>query len=87
MALVRRMNVTLEIEDDLIDSYLDKGYNVIDDTGKVIVEAIPNDLGQLRMLVIKYRQEIKELKEKLGAVENEPVKETKRRSRKHTVEE
>lgn len=61
MALVQKLNVVLTIDDDRVKEYLNKGYNVIDNSGRVIKEAMPNDLNQLKLLVAKYKKENEEL--------------------------
>lgn len=62
MAIVERCNVVLEIADDDIQRYLNMGYSVTDGHGHVLQRAMPNDVGELRALVVKYEAEIKELK-------------------------
>ena len=80
MALVQKLNVVLTVEDELVNAYLDKGYNIIDENGRVIKESIPNDPNQLKMMVAKLKKENEELKAKLAEKEIaskkvEPVKE------------
>lgn len=69
MAKVRRANVILDIKDSEIDFYLTKGFNVIDEVGNVIREAIPNDATALKAAYYKHIDEIKALK-----AENEKLK-------------
>ena len=81
---VRRGNVILEIEDDAdnVQRYLDKGYSLIDqETEEVIKEAIPNDVNELRALVVKQRKTIEELQAKLNEKEA-PEKPAKRSKKK-----
>lgn len=88
MPLVKKLNVVLTIDDELVDSYMSKGYDVIDNSGKVIRAAMPNDLNQLKLLVAKYEKENKALKEKIAELEakGEPVVEAPKRGRKKAVE-
>ena len=65
MALVQKLNVVLTIDDELIDTYLNKGYNIIDESGRVIKEAMPDDPNQLKMMVAKYKKENEQVKEDL----------------------
>lgn len=65
MALVQKLNVVLTVEDDLINTYLNKGYNIIDEYGRVIQEAMPDDPNQLKLMVAKYKKENEELKAKI----------------------
>jgi regulator of replication initiation timing len=70
MAFVQRANVILEVADDDIQYYYQKGYNQIDEkTGKVILEAIPTDISVLRAKYMEHLKEIKELQ-----AENEDLK-------------
>lgn len=73
MAIVERGNVVQKVKDSEIDRYLDMGYNVIDENGKVIKACIPTDLGALRAAYISHTEtikrqqaEIEELKAKLS---------------------
>lgn len=69
---VRRANVVLDIRPDEKARYMEMGYSVIDaNTGKVIEEALSNDVNTLRTEVISLRKvlaekdrEIAELKAK-----------------------
>lgn len=70
MALVRKLNVVLTIDDDRVKEYLNKGYSVIDNSGKVIMEAVPNDLNQLKLLVAKYKAENEKLLARIGELES-----------------
>ena len=69
MALVQKLNVVLTIDDELIDTYLNKGYNIIDESGRVIKEAMPDDPNQLKMMVAKYKKENEELKAKIAELQ------------------
>lgn len=71
MPLVQKLNVVLEVSDAQLERYIDKGYDVIDDNGQVIKEAIPNDLNKLQITVVKQKQEIAALKEKIAKLEAE----------------
>ena len=48
MAQVRRANVELTIKDSEINRYLDMGFDVIDQYGRVEKTAIPTDVATLR---------------------------------------
>ena len=79
---VRRANVILQIEDDAdnIQRYLDKGYSLIDQkTEEVIKEAIPNDVNELRALVVKQQKTIEELQAKLAGDKEKPSKRSKKK--------
>lgn len=74
MAIVERGNVVLEVSDDDIQRYIDKGYNLTDGHGTVIIKAIPNQVGELQSLVLKQEQEIEELKKLLEEYKSNIVK-------------
>lgn len=73
MIKVQRANVILSIRSDEKEEYMQKGYSVIDDTtGKIIEEAISNDVNFLQKQVKEYRKtisakdaEIKKLKSEI----------------------
>lgn len=59
---VRRANVTLQVDADQKDYYMERGYSVIDSSGTVLEEAMPNDVGQLQLLVTELREELAKYK-------------------------
>lgn len=66
MALVKKLNVELTVDDEFVDSYINKGYSVINEAGHVIREAVPNDLAQLKILVTKQKEEIAKLEAEIA---------------------
>lgn len=92
MATVRRANVVLRIDDNLIDTYVARGFNVIASDGTVLREAVPTDISTLQGAWVSMKNEIKALKaeiERLKESTEKPVEEEKprRKSTKKTVEE
>jgi hypothetical protein len=92
MATVRRANVVLRIDDNLIDTYVARGFNVIASDGTVLREAVPTDIHTLQGAWVSMKNEIKALKaeiERLKESTEKPVEEEKprRKSAKKTVEE
>ena len=76
---VRRANVVLDIRPDEKARYMEMGYSVIDtNTGKVIEEALSNDVNTLRTEVISLRKALaekdKEIAELKSKAENKPKK-------------
>lgn len=61
MIKVRKGNVILRVEDYAEQHYIDLGYNVIDENGKVLKSALPNNIGELRKLYVEQKQKIEEL--------------------------
>lgn len=61
MVRIERGNVVLKVQEHEVQRYLKLGYNVTDETGKVLTEAIPNDLGTLQKHYIESKKKIEEL--------------------------
>ena len=55
---VRRANVVLDIRPDEKARYMEMGYSVIDEKGKVLEAALPNDVNALKSEVEKLRKEL-----------------------------
>ena len=94
VATVRRNNEVLKIATYLVPSYLELGYDVIGEGGKVLQRAVPTDPVQLKAEFVKKEAEIKALKEKIADLEKQlaeattPVVEEKkpRKSKKSDAE-
>ena len=63
---VKNGNVILDVMEDEKDYYMNKGYSVIDEKGKVVEEAMSQDVASLQLQVIQLKQEIADLKAKLA---------------------
>ena len=61
MVRIERGNVVLKVQEHEVQRYLKLGYNVTDSTGKVLQEAIPNDLGTLQKHYVEHKRKIEEL--------------------------
>jgi methyl coenzyme M reductase subunit D len=61
MVRIERGNVVLKVQEHEVQRYLKLGYNVTDDTGKVLKEAIPNDFGVLQRHYVESKKRIEEL--------------------------
>ena len=61
MVRIERGNVVLKVQEHEVQRYLKLGYNVTDNTGKVLQEAIPNDLGTLQRHYVDSKKRIEEL--------------------------
>ena len=48
MLKVKRANVVLRINDTEKQHYLDKGYSILDENGKVVEAAVPKNLAALK---------------------------------------
>ena len=61
MVRIERGNVVLKVQEHEVQRYLKLGYNVTDDNGNVLKEALPNDLGVLQKYYIEHKKRIEEL--------------------------
>lgn len=61
MVRIERGNVVLKVQEHEVQRYLKMGYNVTDDSGKVLKEALPNDLGTLQKYYVEHKKRIEEL--------------------------
>ena len=61
MVRIERGNVVLKVQEHEVQRYLKMGYNVTDDAGNVLQEAIPNDLGTLQRYYVEHKKKIEEL--------------------------
>lgn len=71
MPFIQRANVILEVPEDSIDYYLDRGYNMIDANGKVLQEAVPTDLGTLKSAYVSNKKLIEEKNKQIIDLQNE----------------
>lgn len=68
---VERGNVVLEIPEDYVQRYIDRGFNLLDKNGKVIKASIPNDVGTLQKAFVEHTEEIKKLKAELAQLKEQ----------------
>lgn len=66
MVRVQRANVILQVADHEVARYMSMGYNLIDSSGAVLKEAIPNNLGVLQAAYLEHTARIKELEAQLA---------------------
>lgn len=66
MARVERGNVVLTVDDRDVSYYINQGYNLTDDNGKVLQRAIPSNLGELQKLYVDHLERINELEEQVA---------------------
>lgn len=71
MARVKRANVVLTIADDEINNYLDRGYDIISDSGEVIKEAIPTDIHTLQKAYLDSKIQIANLEKGIADLRKE----------------
>lgn len=78
MARVEKGNVVLDILDNEIETYLNKGYDVVDESGKVVRACVPRNVQTLQLAYINNTKEIAELKERIAQLEEEVKSKTKK---------
>lgn len=61
MVRIERGNVVLKVQEYEVARYLKLGYNVTDDKGKILKEALPNDVGTLQRFYVEHKKKIEEL--------------------------
>ena len=88
MVTVKKANVVLNIEDEEIDKYCEKGFSVLDQNGNVIKAGAPKDIGALQKLVQDKDIEIAELKQEIERLKAQAafVAEKKSYNKKKTQE-
>lgn len=70
MAKMRRANSIIHVKDSEVDRYIDLGYVQLDEqTGEIIKEGVPQEIGRLKECYIAHVKEIAELKEKIAKLE------------------
>lgn len=78
MAIVERGNVVLEIADDDIQRYLDKGYSVTNGNGVILQRTKMLSAGELHQIIAEKDAEIENLKKQLQELTTEKPKRQKR---------
>ena len=63
MVRIERGNVVLKVQEHEVQRYLTLGYNVTDNDGNILQEAIPNDVGTLQKYYIEHKRKIEELED------------------------
>lgn len=93
MAEVQRANVFLTIPDEDIDKYLAKGYNVVDERGRIIKQSVPTELGELQKAYSEHEAQLKQkdaeiasLKSEIQALKTAGVKKTPAAPKEKPVE-
>jgi hypothetical protein len=79
MAKVQRGNVVLRVEEFEVKRYLQLGYNLVDESGNVLKEAIPHDFSTLQRYYLEQTAKIAELEDTIAKLtaENTALKKAK----------
>ena len=67
---IQRGNVVLKVEEFEVPRYLQLGYDLTDDSGKVVKEAVPHDVGTLHKYYIEHTAKIAELEQTISDLTN-----------------
>ena len=73
MARIQRYNVVLDVEDSEVGYYLNLGYNLLDEKGKVIQKAMSNDVHTLQKELTDANNTITSLKAEIEALKLQVV--------------
>lgn len=86
MARIQRANVLLDVEEDEVDYYIGLGYNLLDEKGNVIRQAVPTDLLTLQKHFTDSNKKIAELESEIAKLKIELATEkTKTKDAEKTV--
>ena len=77
---VKRANVVLRVKEDAVESYLNRGFDVIDSLGNVVRETTKKDIPTLEAKVHKLEAEVEELKAETAELKSKV--EAKKRTKK-----
>lgn len=72
---VRRGGSYLTVPAVTADTYLAKGYDIVDEAGNVLQASVPNDLNVLKIAYKQHIAEIKALKARIAELESQSVAE------------
>lgn len=67
--MIRRKNVYLEVSPESVESYVAKGYDVLDSTGNVVRKSVPNNITALQSLCNEQLAKIKKLEDRVKELE------------------
>ena len=79
-AIVKRSNEILRVDEYLVQSYVDNGYDVIDENGNILTKAVPTDPVQLKAEYLRLTAEVEALKAKLAEKDEKPVAKRSKKS-------
>jgi len=68
---VRRANVVLDIKPEDKEFYMSQGYSVIDDTGKVVEEAMSVNANELQVQVTELKKQLADAEKTIAKLTSE----------------
>lgn len=85
MPRVERGNVVLKVKEHEVQHYLNLGYNLTDDAGNILKQAIPTNLGELQTAYLEHTKKIAELEDTVAKLTAQlSVKKTTTKKTKET---
>lgn len=63
MVKITRGNVVLDVNEDFLQTYLNQGYNVVNENGDILKRGVPNDITSLKLALSEAEKEINSLRE------------------------
>ena len=70
MVYATRGNRMIQINENSIQKYVEQGYNIVDNRGGVLQNAVPTDVNVLKQSYSQHMDEIARLKAKVAECEN-----------------
>lgn len=68
---VKRANVLLTVPEDQKSEYLAKGFDVVDDRGRVVEHTTPSDVNTLKRAYIDHLKEIEKMKKEISELKSQ----------------
>lgn len=87
MIYARKGNQVSRIEEHQIAALLEQGFNIIDDKGSVLYEAVPTDLAMLKKAFVENRKRIAELEAEIESLKKSSKKTAPKAEEEKAVEE
>ena len=70
----QRGNQISRIEEQQIDALVEQGFNIVDENGKVLREAVPTDIVLLKKYYVEHKQRIEELEKEIASLKKAATK-------------
>lgn len=84
MPIVERANVVLQVTENEVEKYLNKGFNLVDEAGHILKECMPNDIGTLRKAYSDHIAQIKALESENASLKAQLAETKNKRSKNAT---
>lgn len=74
MIYAQKGNQICRIEEHQIATLVEQGYNIVDESGAVLQQAVPTDIALLKKCYIEHVQKIKELEKEIESLKSSSKK-------------